>query len=257
MSRWLFKPSRVARVRLYYSCLRGLDCIKVGRLAGRAAEKHTPSSTTHTRSTAWDPYITDSWFNVAAVKTARPQRSTGIRTYIHTVPWTFQDLLGWTLFPLLESIRDKVHTSPPRLVPSAPKKSSFLGHDKGWEERRQEDQGRFQSLVNVQIHAVSLLLSTYMPSGEISPGSSNILSFCTTHTLHFLSLTPRNDGPGRAGLSQGLPSPKPPDLCLIISSANNNHRQQPPSTTSPCRCGRKAPSHFLYDIQSLFFSSRK
>lgn len=125
MSRWLFKPSRVARVRLYYSCLRGLDCIKVGRLAGRAAEKHTPSSTTHTRSTAWDPYITDSWFNVAAVKTARPQRSTGIRTYIHTVPWTFQDLLGWTLFPLLESIRDKVHTSPPALCRLHRKKVLF------------------------------------------------------------------------------------------------------------------------------------
>lgn len=62
---------------------------------------------------------------------------------------------------------------------------------------------------------------------------------------------------------EGRPQPrsaqpqKPPDLCLIISSANNNHRQQPQSTTSPCRWGRKALWHFLYDTQSLFFSSRK
>lgn len=93
-----------------------------------------------------------------------------------------------------------------------------------------------------------------MLSGEISPGSSHILWFCTTHTLHFLSLTPRDEGRPQPRSAQPK---KPPDSCLIISSANNNHRQQPPSTTSLCRCGRKALWHFLYDTQSLFFSSRK
>ncbi len=98
-------------------------------------------------------------------------------------------------------------------------------------------------------HGLSSFIHLNAHSGEISLDSLNILCFCTTRTLHFLSLTPRGWGPGRGSLSQGLPNPKPPELCLIISLTNNTYRprQHLLSTTSSCRCGRKALSHFLYD----------
>lgn len=195
-------------VHVYYYCLRGLDWIKVGRLA-RPAKKHIISSTTHTYS-AWNPDMTDSWFSIPAVKTAWPQRATGIHTHthicIHTLPWTFQHFVGMNSLPSIRVNRRQSGCTPPlRLQP----KTIFWVMIKTEKSQNRNNwvQGHFQSFIQVQIHAVSLFLSTNMHSGEISPGPSDILCFCTTHTLNFLSLTPRDRGPGRAGLSQGLPSP--------------------------------------------------
>lgn len=58
--------------------------------------------------------MTDARFNIPAVKTARPLRATGIHThtYIHTLPRTFQHIVGMNPLPSIRVNRDKADVPP-------------------------------------------------------------------------------------------------------------------------------------------------
>lgn len=135
-----------------------------------------------------------------------PLKHTHTHTRIHTTPCMFQHL-GWTLYPLIVQTEDKTDATP-HTPPAA--KSPFSG---SWWRQGRTKTGKTKSKATFShshkskvINALALFYPLNMHSGEVSPGSSDILCFYTTYTPDFLSLKSRDRGPGRASLSQGLPS---------------------------------------------------
>lgn len=180
-----------------------------GQALARSVEKYILSSETHTLDCMrpghdWFMVPDPSCKNNTTTVCHWTHIHTHTRIYIHTMPCMLQHL-GWTLYPLIVQTEDKTD-APPYTPPAA----HFLGHDEDRGEPKQEKLNpRPLSVTCTRAKSYTLLLFFYplnMHSSEVSPGSSDILCFSTTHTPDFLSLTTRDRGPGRASLSQGLPS---------------------------------------------------